>query len=116
MVGQCQNNTLAGIENLVCLYDWHTCNLLIHVWIAGILEIICRYKFFNLYRQIKKYYFLYTRLNNSVFLGRQYKSYLSVMQVQYCIGDRYTNHTGCWYGFFMMHSMHTVGPQIGEIE
>ena len=37
-----------------------------------------------------------------VFLGHRYKSYFSVILVQYCIGDRYKNYTGCRYDIFMM--------------
>ena len=37
-----------------------------------------------------------------VFLGHLYKSYFSVMPVQYCIDDRYNNYTGCLYDIFMM--------------
>ena len=103
MVGQCENNTLAGIENLVCWYDLHTSNLLIYVLIDGIFKSFALYKFFYLQVQI---FFCTdgTRTKNSVFWGHQYKSYFSVMPVQYCTGGQYTNHTCLWpgCGIFMM--------------
>ena len=34
--------------------------------------------------------------------GHRYKSYFSVMQVQYYTGDRYNIYTGCRYDIFMM--------------
>ena len=39
------------------------------------------------------------------FTGHRYKSYFSVMPVQYYTGDRYNIYTGCRYDIFMMEPM-----------
>ena len=112
------NNTHASTENQMCRYikyGWpvpkqHVGRYRkpgVPVWLAyrqPAYSCLDRRYIFYSYLD-RRYIFIFCtgrRINNSVFLGRRYKSYLSVMPVQYCIGDRYTNHTGCWYGFFMM--------------